>query len=53
MKTKDFKKKLQLNKQTIITFEKEEMSKVKGGTGPKTQCSTCYSATWYQCDTLG
>lgn len=57
MKTKNFKKKLQLNKQTITTFEKEQMAYVKGGDETLmtacykyTCCSTCYSATWYQCD---
>ena len=49
MKTKKFTKKLQLNKQTIYTFEKEQMAMVKGGVA--TVCSNCYSATWFHCET--
>jgi hypothetical protein len=48
MKSKDFRKKLVLNKRTVVHLEDDRLKAVRGGgvTKPPTRCD-CYSADTY------
>jgi len=50
MKPKDFKKKLLLNKKTVVNLNKSEKQNVNGG-APETLVGTC--SCYEPCDTLG
>lgn len=53
MKTKNFKKKLVLNKKTIVHLGNDHMGRAKGGEFTDDTCGSCYDPTYcWGCPTL-
>ena len=49
MKTKNVNKKLSLNKESIASLEKQELSNAKGGTLETIRCTTPTICIWILC----